>query len=64
MAQAIALCGFIAPVNDLSGAWDVPGEIVWWASAVLMGIAVVLTVVSGLEFARDALRQRRQVTAN
>lgn len=59
MAQAIALGGFIGPFKDLEGGWDVFGEIVWWASAVLMGVAVVLTVVSGLEFARDAYRQRR-----
>ena len=37
------------------------GDVVWWLSAVLMGIAVVLTVTSGLEFARDAVRQRRAV---
>jgi CDP-diacylglycerol--glycerol-3-phosphate 3-phosphatidyltransferase len=32
---------------------------VWWVSAVLMAIAVVLTVTSGLEFVRDVVRQRR-----
>ena len=64
MAQAIALGGFIAPFKHLPGGWDVPGEVVWWISAVLMAVAVVLTVVSGLEFARDALVQRRKVTAN
>jgi CDP-diacylglycerol--glycerol-3-phosphate 3-phosphatidyltransferase len=61
MAQALALGGFVAPFEDLSGAWDVPGEVVWWISAILMGVAVVLTVTSGLEFVRDVVRQRRSV---
>ena len=59
MAQALALGGFVAPFKDLSGSWDVPGDVVWWVSAVLMAIAVVLTVTSGLEFVRDIVRQRR-----
>ena len=59
MAQALALGGFVAPFKDLTGSWDVPGEVVWWASAILMGVAVVLTVTSGVEFVRDVVRQRR-----
>jgi CDP-diacylglycerol--glycerol-3-phosphate 3-phosphatidyltransferase len=61
MAQALALGGFVAPFKDLTGVWDVPGEVVWWISAILMGVAVVLTVTSGLEFVRDVVRQRRTV---
>ena len=63
MAQGLALGGFVAPFNHLSGAWDVPGMVVWWLSAVLMGIAFVLTVTSGLEFTRDAVRARREAAA-
>jgi CDP-diacylglycerol---glycerol-3-phosphate 3-phosphatidyltransferase len=62
LAQALALGGFIAPFKDLTGVWDTPGEVIWWISALLMGVAVVLTVTSGLEFARDAVRQRRAVS--
>ncbi len=40
-----------------------PGDVVWWVSAVLMGVAVVLTITSGLEFARDAVKQRRAARA-
>ena len=61
MAQALALGGFVAPFKYLPGAWDVPGDVVWWAAAVLMGVAVVLTISSGLEFARDVVRQRRSL---
>lgn len=60
MAQALALGGFVAPFRHLDGFWEVPGLVVWWASVVLMAIAVVLTLTSGLEFARDALHQRRR----
>jgi CDP-diacylglycerol--glycerol-3-phosphate 3-phosphatidyltransferase len=60
MAQALALGGFVAPFKDLTGAWDTPGNVVWWCAAVLMGCAVVLTVISGVEFVRDVVRHRRQ----
>jgi len=59
MAQALALGGLVAPFHYLDGGWDVPGEIVWWAAIVLMGVAVVLTMTSGYEFARDVLRHRQ-----
>ncbi|MCZ4497473.1 MAG: CDP-diacylglycerol--glycerol-3-phosphate 3-phosphatidyltransferase [Marmoricola sp.] len=59
MAQALALGGLIAPFHYLSGGWDVPGEIVWWLAIVLMAVAVVLTMTSGYEFARDVVRFRR-----
>jgi CDP-diacylglycerol---glycerol-3-phosphate 3-phosphatidyltransferase len=61
MAQALALGGFVAPFKDLAGSWDVPGDVVWWLSAVLMAVAVVLTVTSGVEFVRDVVRQRREL---
>ena len=61
VAQTFALGLFIAPFNQLPGGWHTPGLVVWWGGAVLMGVAVVLTVTSGLEFARDAWRQTRAV---
>jgi CDP-diacylglycerol--glycerol-3-phosphate 3-phosphatidyltransferase len=63
MAQGLALGGFIGPFRELPGGWDVPGEVVWWLSAVLMGVAFVLTLTSGAEFVRDVLRHRRGVLA-
>jgi CDP-diacylglycerol--glycerol-3-phosphate 3-phosphatidyltransferase len=59
LTQVFALGGFIGPFKHLSGPWEVPGDVVWWVSAVLMGVAVVLTITSGLEFAREAVKQRR-----
>jgi len=57
--QAVALGGFVAPFGLLTGALEVPGDIMWWLSAVAMAVAVVLTVTSGVEFARDVVRHRR-----
>ena len=57
--QAVALGGFIAPFGLLTGALEVPGHIVWWVSTVALAIAVVLTLTSGVEFARDVVRHRR-----
>lgn len=59
MAQALALGGLIAPFHYLSGAWDVPGDVVWWLAVALMAVAVVLTMTSGYEFARDVVKHRR-----
>jgi CDP-diacylglycerol--glycerol-3-phosphate 3-phosphatidyltransferase len=58
MAQAVALGGFVAPFGLLTGSLAVFGDVVWWLSAVLLFAAVVLTVTSGVEFARDVVRHR------
>ena len=63
MAQVIALAGFVAPFGHLTGALEVPGEIMWWLSAGALAVAVVLTITSGLDFARDVVRHRRGQTA-
>ena len=62
-AQALALGGFVAPWGELEGAWELPGDVLWWASAVLMALAVALTVISGLQFARDAVVQTRAASS-
>ena len=61
--QSIALGGFIAPFGLITGPFAVAGDIIWWLSAVALAIAVVLTVTSGWEFARDVLRHRREAPA-
>ncbi len=60
MFQVIALAGLIAPFGYLTGVWEVPGDVIWWISAVLLFGAVLLTLTSGLEFVRDVLRHRRE----
>lgn len=61
--QAIALAGFIAPFGLLTGPFAVVGDAIWWLSAVALAVAVVLTVTSGWEFARDVLRHRHEAAA-
>lgn len=58
MLQALALGGLTLPGRLLTGAWDIPGEVLFWASQVCLVGAVVMTLSSGYEFFRDAWRQR------
>jgi CDP-diacylglycerol--glycerol-3-phosphate 3-phosphatidyltransferase len=62
--QVIALSGFVAPFGHLSGSLEKPGVALWWVSAVLLLGAVVLTITSGLEFARDIARHRREASVS
>jgi CDP-diacylglycerol--glycerol-3-phosphate 3-phosphatidyltransferase len=63
LMQVFALAAFVAPFGLLTGALEVPGDVVWWVAAVLLAGAVVLTLTSGLEFARDVVRHRSQRVA-
>jgi CDP-diacylglycerol--glycerol-3-phosphate 3-phosphatidyltransferase len=57
--QGLALCGLILPLHLLSGAWRTLGNVLWWVSAGLLAAAVVITLVTGLDYAREATRVRR-----
>ncbi|MCW2757534.1 MAG: CDP-diacylglycerol--glycerol-3-phosphate 3-phosphatidyltransferase [Nocardioidaceae bacterium] len=63
LTQVLALGGFVAPFKHLEGFWHVPGLVVWWVALVCMVVAVVLTLTSGYEFARDAITQTRAARA-
>lgn len=58
--QAFALSGLIMPLKMLSGGWESVGEVLWWIAVVAMAAAVVVTVVTGLDYVRDAVRLRRE----
>jgi CDP-diacylglycerol--glycerol-3-phosphate 3-phosphatidyltransferase len=58
--QAVALSGLILPLQDLSGPWHAVGQALWWVAVILMVAAVVITVVTGLEYVRDAVKLRRE----
>jgi CDP-diacylglycerol--glycerol-3-phosphate 3-phosphatidyltransferase len=57
--QAVALAAFIAPFGYLTGSLEAFGDAVWWLAAAALAVAVVLTITSGVEFARDVIRHRR-----
>jgi CDP-diacylglycerol--glycerol-3-phosphate 3-phosphatidyltransferase len=59
-AQALALGGFVAPFGLLTGGLAGLGDLVWWLAAATMLVAVVLTLTSGAEFARDVVRDRAE----
>ncbi|MDX6367453.1 MAG: CDP-diacylglycerol---glycerol-3-phosphate 3-phosphatidyltransferase [Nocardioidaceae bacterium] len=58
--QAVALCGLILPLRELHGGWRPIGQGLWWVAVVLMVAAVVTTLVTGVEYVRDAVRLRRE----
>jgi CDP-diacylglycerol--glycerol-3-phosphate 3-phosphatidyltransferase len=58
--QATSLSGLILPLNHLDGALGVVGQALWWVAVVLMVAAVVITVTTGYEYVRDAVKLRRE----
>ena len=59
--QAVALCGLILPLRALEGSfWGPFGDLLWWASVIVMAAAVVVTVVTGFDYVREAIKLRRE----
>jgi phosphatidylglycerophosphate synthase len=58
--QAFALTGLIMPLRDFTGAWEPVGEVLWWVAVLAMAAAVVVTLVTGADYVRDAARIRRE----
>jgi CDP-diacylglycerol---glycerol-3-phosphate 3-phosphatidyltransferase len=57
--QALALGGLSLPLLQVDGALDLPGEILFYVTQVVLAAAVVMTLWSGYEFYRDVWRARR-----
>jgi CDP-diacylglycerol---glycerol-3-phosphate 3-phosphatidyltransferase len=64
MLQALALGGLILPGKQMTGWADVPGDILFVVSQVLLAGAVAMTLWSGYEFFRAFLQQRRNPSAS
>jgi CDP-diacylglycerol--glycerol-3-phosphate 3-phosphatidyltransferase len=58
--QGVALAGFILPLRDFRGGWQTIGDILWWVAAASMAAAVLITIVTGLDYVREAMRLRRE----
>ena len=58
--QAVALSGFILPLDEMTGRLAPVGEALWWVAVVIMVAAVVVTLLTGLEYVAAALRVRRE----
>ncbi|MCW2853577.1 MAG: CDP-diacylglycerol--glycerol-3-phosphate 3-phosphatidyltransferase [Nocardioides sp.] len=57
--QAVALGGLTLPLRQVDGALDVPGDVLFYVSQVLLAGAVAMTLWSGYEFFRDVRTARR-----
>jgi CDP-diacylglycerol--glycerol-3-phosphate 3-phosphatidyltransferase len=59
--QAVALSAMILPLRDLQGSfWGTLGDVLWWAAVVVMAAAVVVTLVTGADYVREAIKLRRE----
>jgi CDP-diacylglycerol---glycerol-3-phosphate 3-phosphatidyltransferase len=60
VVQTVALGMLVIPLRMFTGPWDPIGEALWWVAITLMGIAVVLTVVTGADYVRKTIAARRE----
>lgn len=58
--QAVALSGFILPLRDLTGSLAAVGEFLWWIAAATMAAAVIVTLVTGVDYVRTIVKVRRE----
>jgi CDP-diacylglycerol--glycerol-3-phosphate 3-phosphatidyltransferase len=58
--QTGALGLFILPLRLLPSPWGDIGQVIWWFAAVMMGAAVAVTVVTGVDYVVKALAVRRE----
>lgn len=56
--QAFAIMGLLLPFRHLHGGWHTIGQVCWWVAVALMVAAVVVTVVTGVDYIGRALRLR------
>ncbi len=52
VVQTVAILLFLIPLQSVAGAWA------WWPAAAVMAAAVVITVVTGIDYVVQAIRLR------
>lgn len=57
--QGLALAGFVAPFQYLTGFWHWPGQVLYFAAIIAMAAAFILTITSGWEFAQQVRKARQ-----
>ena len=60
VVQTVALAMLVVPLRMWPGRLEPVGEALWWVAITLMGVAVALTVVTGLSYVRQTLSARRE----
>jgi CDP-diacylglycerol--glycerol-3-phosphate 3-phosphatidyltransferase len=63
VVQTLALGLLIVPLRMFTGVWDPIGDVLWWVAAVLMGVAVALTVLTGVDYIRETIAANRKRSA-
>src|SRR5881394_2541561 len=58
--QGFALALFIMPLLELSSPWKTAGMALWWVGVAIMAVAVVITVITGYEYVREAQKLHRE----
>jgi CDP-diacylglycerol--glycerol-3-phosphate 3-phosphatidyltransferase len=58
--QGFALAGLILPLRDFTGGWQTLGDIMWWVAAASMAAAVAMTLATGFDYVREAMKLRRE----
>jgi len=64
VVQTVALALLIAPTRLFTGPWDVVGDVLLWIGLALMGVAVALTVWTGLDYVRETRASIREQHAD
>jgi len=59
VVQTFALGLMLIPLRMFTGVWDPIGDVLWWVAVVLMGAAVALTVLTGLDYVRETVAATR-----
>jgi CDP-diacylglycerol--glycerol-3-phosphate 3-phosphatidyltransferase len=60
VAQTVALGLLVAPLLLFTGFWAPIGEFLWGVGIAAMGVAVVLTVATGVDYVVDTVKARRE----
>ena len=60
MVQTLALGLLVMPLLQFTGGWAPVGEFFWGVGVVTMGVAVLLTVATGVDYVRDTVKARRE----
>ncbi|HEX4470797.1 MAG TPA: CDP-diacylglycerol--glycerol-3-phosphate 3-phosphatidyltransferase [Nocardioides sp.] len=63
VVQVVALTGLSLPLRQVHAPLHDVGEVLFYASEVVLGVAVAMTLWSGYEFFRDVWRQRDSIRA-
>ncbi|MBA2773201.1 MAG: CDP-diacylglycerol--glycerol-3-phosphate 3-phosphatidyltransferase [Nocardioidaceae bacterium] len=58
--QFLALCGLVLPLRHFTGVVGDIADVLWWAALLVMAAAVAFTIVTGVDYVREALRLRRE----